>query len=134
MISEVSGPSPWQELLGAASPEVAVIATRAREVVRGAVPDALEEVDVSARMLGFTFAPGTYKGLFAGLVLHATHVNLMFSDGVALAGLDAGGLLEGTGKLARHIKLRTPAGAEVPRLAELVAAAAELRRLEPGPR
>ena len=35
----------------------------------GAVPDAAEEVDVSARMLGFTFATGTYKGLFAALIL-----------------------------------------------------------------
>ncbi|MFI5766849.1 hypothetical protein ACIA8F_38685 [Streptomyces sp. NPDC051563] len=61
-------------------------------------------------------------------------MNLIFSDGVALAGLDAGGLLKGTGKPARHIKLRTPAGAEDPRLAQLVAAAAERRRTGLGSR
>ncbi|CAM5618761.1 hypothetical protein SSPIM334S_02740 [Streptomyces spiroverticillatus] len=115
------GPEGWDVVVGAASEEVAGIARRAREVVRGVMPDAVEEVDEGARLLGFTFAPGTYKGLVVGLVLHARHVNLMFAEGAAL---DGGGLLEGTGKKARHIKLRAAEDAADPRIAALLAEAA----------
>ncbi|MFJ2739525.1 DUF1801 domain-containing protein [Streptomyces sp. NPDC087440] len=119
------GPEGWDVLLDAASDEVAGIARRAREIIRDAVPDASEEVDPSARLLGFTFAPGTYKGLFAGLILHTRHVNLMFSEGAELAAhSEAGALLEGTGKKARHIKLHTPEAAADPRITPLLHEAA----------
>ncbi|MFF9013383.1 hypothetical protein ACF09C_10515 [Streptomyces sp. NPDC014870] len=130
MTSENTRPQGWQDVLAGAEPIVALVARRAREVVNEAVPDAAEDVDVSARMLGFTFAPGTYKGLFAGLVLHTRHVNLMFSEGVALLPLDSAGLLTGTGKLARHIKLRTVPEVEDPHLAALLLAAAARRRAQ----
>lgn len=120
------GPEGWEALLDAASDEAAEIARRARLVVREVMPDATEELDPSARLLGFTFAPGTYKGLAVGIVLHTRHVNLMFSQGAELAAtLDAGALLDGTGKKARHIKLHDPSDLQDPRVTELLAAAAE---------
>ncbi|MGW8887220.1 DUF1801 domain-containing protein [Streptomyces sp. NPDC055749] len=124
------GPEVWETLLDAAGAEVAAIARRAREVVREAVPDAVEEVDVSARLLAFTFAPGTYKGIAAGLILHSGHVNLQFGEGVELAAHDPSGLLTGTGKKARHVKLHDPRDLEDPRVVELVVAAAARRRAQ----
>ncbi|MFD4375110.1 hypothetical protein ACFXKE_24160 [Streptomyces sp. NPDC059202] len=121
-------PEAWEALLDSASEEVATIARRAREVVRKAVPDAVEEVDTSARLLAFTFAPGTYKGIVTGLILHSQHVNLQFGEGVELAAHDPDGLLTGTGKKARHVKLRDPQAPEDPRVVRLVRAAATRRR------
>ncbi|MDI3419182.1 DUF1801 domain-containing protein [Streptomyces luteolus] len=128
MTNEV--PKAWQSCLEAANAEVAAIARRAREVVREAVPDAAEEVDVPARLLAFTFAPGTYKGIAVGLVLHSRHVNLQFGEGVELAAHDPDGLLTGTGKKARHVKLHAPEDPEDPRVVELVRAAAARRRAQ----
>jgi hypothetical protein len=89
-------------------PEVRQIAFKARELVRETTPDAIEEVDWSAKMIGFSFIPGTYKGLILTISPQKSYVNIIFSKGVELleAGLDANALLEGTGKKARHIKLR----------------------------
>ncbi|WAL97552.1 hypothetical protein [Streptomyces sp. Je 1-369] len=128
MVSTEPGPETWEELLGAAGDEVARTARQARVVADEAIPDAVEEFDAAARMLAFTFAPGTYKGLIAGVVLHARHVNLMFSEGVALEPYDTGGLLTGTGKWARHIKLHGPEDAADPGVAELLSVAARRRR------
>ncbi|MFI0978158.1 DUF1801 domain-containing protein [Streptomyces sp. NPDC021093] len=119
------GPEGWESLVEAASEEVAGVARQARQAARAAIPDATEELDVSARLLAFTFVPGTYKGLVAGLVLHTRHVNLMFGEGAELAATHAAGaLLEGTGKKARHIKLTAPEDLQDPRIAELLKAAA----------
>ncbi|MGR8010367.1 hypothetical protein [Streptomyces hypolithicus] len=56
-------PPSWTELFDANSPEVRQLARDARSVVRAAIPDAAEEVDGAARMIGYTCLPGTYKGL-----------------------------------------------------------------------
>lgn len=73
--------------------EVASVVDKVRAVVRAAVPEAVEEVDVQGRMVGYTFQPGTckgqpgtykgqpgtYKGLVAAIVAHRAYVNLMFA-------------------------------------------------------
>ncbi|WP_055474195.1 hypothetical protein [Streptomyces pathocidini] len=90
------------------------------------IPGAIEEVDTAAKLLGFTFQPGTYKGLITTVALHRSHVNLMFSKGAELAERDGGELLDGTGKRARHVKLRDLRQLEDARIRDLLAAAAEL--------
>jgi hypothetical protein len=96
-----------------------------RALVREVVPDAEEELDHSARLLGMTFQPGTYKGLIVAVAPHKAHVNLMFSRGVELLELDSAGLLEGTGKRARHIRFTDVGRLTDPGVRELVRAAAE---------
>lgn len=88
------------------------------------VGQAIEEVDPEARLNGYTHAPGTYKGLVAAIALHRGHVNIMFSRGAELVAIDDAGLLEGTGKRARHVKVRETAQLEDPALAHLLAEAA----------
>lgn len=114
-----------EALLASASEDVREVALQARAVVRDEVPDTLEEVEPSAKLIGFTFQPGTYKGLFAALTVHKAHLNLMFSDGVALADHDTSGLLEGTGKRARHIKLQNVEDLEEPGVRVLIREAAK---------
>jgi hypothetical protein len=89
------------------------------------IPDAVEEIDPADRLVGFTFIPGTIKGLIVAITLQKTYVNLMFSKGVELLPLDAAGLLEGTGKLARHIKVRSAATLEQPAVRTLIEQAAD---------
>lgn len=60
--------------------------------------------------------------------MHKAHVHLMFSDGVALAEHDTSGLLEGTGKRARRIKLRDPERLEHPGVRVLLREAAKRTR------
>ncbi|HSK90092.1 MAG TPA: DUF1801 domain-containing protein [Euzebyales bacterium] len=113
------------DLLAPFSPDVRQIALDLCALVRDVVPDATEEVDPSARLVAFTFIPGTYKGLFAAVALHRSHVNLMFSKGVELLGVDTSGLLEGTGKRARHIKFGERARVDTPDVRALIASAAK---------
>lgn len=84
------------------------VVQRLREVLGQWLPDAVEEPDLSARLIGFTYQPGTYKGLLVAIQLQRSHVNLMFARGAELLDHDTTGLLEGTGKRARHIKFREP--------------------------
>jgi hypothetical protein len=49
---------------------------------------------------------------------------VIFSKGVELMELDQTGLLEGTGKVARHIKFRDPARVDDPQVRTLLEAAA----------
>lgn len=97
-----------------------------RETVSELVPDAVEEPDAAAKMLGFTYQPGTYKGLILAIAPHAKHVNLMFSKGVELLDVDSGAILEGTGKKARHIKFRQVAEVANPDVHALIVEAARL--------
>lgn len=114
------------DLLAPYSAGVRALALELRALVRDAVPDAAEELDPSAKLIAFTFIPGTYKGLFVAIAPQKAHVNLMFSKGDELVDLDTSGLLEGTGRKARHIKFRDAERLTEPGVRTLVAAAAKL--------
>jgi hypothetical protein len=111
-------------LLAQFSPEVRDLAMKVRALVRTIISDALEEVDESARMIGFTYQPGTYKGLILTVSPQKSYVNVIFSKGVELMEFDSAGVLEGTGKLARHIKFRGPQRLDDPTVHALLAEAA----------
>lgn len=114
----------WVELLSGSSPAVRDLATRARVLIKSAIPVAIEEVDAPDHLIGFTFEPGTIKGLIVAITLQTTYVNIMFSKGAELTALDSAGLLEGAGKVARHVKVRTADQLDQPELRALIVAAA----------
>lgn len=95
-----------------------------RALVREVLPAASEELDPSAKLIAYTFLPGTYKGLVVAIAPQRKRVNLLIARGAELAEADLGGLLEGTGKKARHVKVADPAQAADPRLRALVEQAA----------
>jgi len=131
-MSDLPGPStpddPAARLLAAYPPDVLDLALRARAVVRELIPDAVEEVDPVSTLLGYTFRPGTYAGLILAIAPHQRHVNLVFAKGVELTQHDEGDLLEGDGKVARHLKVRSADRLDDPRARALVTQAAELTR------
>ena len=127
-VSGAAGSTPTDEafaaLLAGSTADVGDLATRARLLIKTTIPDAVEEVDPPDRLIGFTFIPGTIKGLIVAITLQTNYVNIMFSKGVELTELDPAGLLEGTGKRARHVKVRSAGDLDRPELRALIEAAA----------
>jgi hypothetical protein len=88
-----------------AGDDVAAIASAARRLVLDVLPDAREELDRGNRIVGYATGPRPMKDLWAGIAPHRHHVNLQLANGALLA--DPAGLVEGTGKRIRHVKLRS---------------------------
>jgi hypothetical protein len=84
--------------------EVQTLLSQARNTLREWLPDAGEGVDESARMIGYRYGPG-YKGMVCTLILSKSGVKLGIVSGAALA--DPHRLLAGSGKVHRHVQLRT---------------------------
>lgn len=83
-------------------------------------PDAVVTADADS--IGLGTAPG-YKGLVFTIMPASKHVTVGFAGGTTLP--DPAGLLEGAGKVHRHVKIRTDADLRRPELAELFTVALE---------
>ena len=64
------------------------------------------------------------NGLVYAIVVHKEHVNLEFANGIEL--LDPDGMLEGTGKKMRHVKIRNSEEIESKKLTNLIREALDL--------
>lgn len=89
-------------LLDAYAPAVRRLAGDARRYLRRCLPDASESVDEKARLIAYSYGPG-YKGLVCTLILSRSGVKLGLVGGAALP--DPHRLLEGNGKVHRHVPL-----------------------------
>ena len=107
-----------ERLLGSCEPGVAGLARRLCEMILELYPDAVVSVDRND--IGFGSGTG-YKGLVFVVALHRRHVNLGLYGGATLA--DPAGLMEGTGKVHRHVKIRQAGDLERPELRALMVAA-----------
>ena len=107
-----------EQFLDAYDPKVAKLALATRKLVLRLVPDADEKVLRPWK----TIAYGCKKK-FCAISPHARWVNLQFHSGGSLA--DPKGLLEGTGKSMRHVKISAAADLRGKPLADLIRAAAE---------
>ena len=115
----------FEQFLAPYSPEIRELAWKLRALVLEIFPDAIELPDPPAKLIGYGFDRG-YKGLVCGIALHKAHVNLMFAQGAELP--DPAGLLSGTGKRARHVKIRQPGDADRPEVRALVEVAVARKR------
>lgn len=95
-------------------------ATAARELLKAHLPHVAESLDESARLLGYSYAPG-YKGLVCTLIMSQTGVKLGIFRGSELP--DPKGLMAGEGKVHRHVQLRSAADTKKPGLGQLLKAA-----------
>lgn len=112
-------------LLDEFSPEVEHLATSVRVRIFELVPDAHEKVMRGYNSLSYGFASGM-KEQFAFIVLHRERVNLQLHRATELP--DPAGLLEGTGKVMRHVKVQTEETAQSGEVGELIESAAGLAR------
>lgn len=94
----------FDRFLGASTPEVADIARALRLAVLERFPDAVEWFDPGDGLLAFG-SRRAMGDLYFAIIPHKAHVNLQLVDGVDLPNPE--GRIEGTGKRARHVKVRT---------------------------
>src|SRR3990172_5857809 len=78
------------------------LARSARALILAVMPETIEQLDPSANLIAYGL-DRSYKGLICGITLHKLHINIMFAQGASLP--DPQGLLQGTGKLARHVRV-----------------------------
>jgi hypothetical protein len=92
------------KLLGEHSPELQAIERALRATIRREFPDAVEQVDFGNKLIAFGRSM-KMRGLLFAIIAHTTWVNLQLADGAELP--DPDGVIEGTGKRIRHIKVRS---------------------------
>jgi hypothetical protein len=99
------------KLLAEHPPEQQAIEHALRATIRREFPGAVEQVDFGNKLIAFGRSM-KMRGLLFALIAHKSWVNLQLADGAELP--DPNGLIEGTGKRIRHIKIRSVADASSP--------------------
>lgn len=102
------------------TPDVRDLALGARALILSVLPDATEHVYPGWKTIGYGCGAGMARQI-CYIAPGKAAVSLGFNQGTALP--DPQGLLTGTGKLLRHVKLRQPVDLAVPALRTLLVAA-----------
>src|SRR6516225_3692938 len=109
-----------ETFLAAYPPDVRELALATRDLLADALPGAAETIDASAKLFGYGYGPG-YKGLVCTLLLSKTGVKIGIARGSELP--DPMHLMQGNGKVHRHVQLQTIADLKQPGLKPLLKAA-----------
>lgn len=113
------------EFLSTHTPPVQEMALKTRELVLSLFPDAVKQIDVPGKLLGYGTAP-TYAGTVCVIMPLKDSLNLGFARGTSLP--DPAHKLQGTGKKARHIKFKSLDEIDDPAVRALLQAAIDLAR------
>lgn len=116
-----SGDTEFRAMLADVPEPVAQLALQARDLIFGVLPQTVEVVWPRQRIAGFGTGPKKMTEHFVWLAPHSKHLVLGFYYGTELPAPD--GLLEGTGQLMRHVKIRRAEDLANPDLRRLVAVA-----------
>jgi len=106
-------------LLAEHPPEQQAIERALRATIHHECPDGIEQVDFANKLIAFGRTM-KIRGLLFAIIAHKAHVNLQLADGVDLP--DPDGIIEGTGKRIRHIKVRSVEDASSPRVVAAIRA------------
>ena len=112
-------PQTWDAVLAEHEPPVADAARAVQRMVVESLPDAVVQFDPGNGLLAIGTSLKMRDLLFA-IIPHRAHVNLQLADGVDLP--DPSGVVEGTGKRIRHVKIRSADAAESPVVKAIVRA------------
>ena len=114
----------WIDLYVDAKPaELRDVAEKLRKLVKKTVKGTKESVN------SWKIPTFESNGPMCFFMVGKYHVTFGFLRGTSLP--DPAGLLEGTGKILRHVKLRTAEDVSAPALKKLIEAAARLNKKEP---
>src|SRR6476620_10654046 len=116
-------------LLKSYPPDVQALAAAARKQLCRLLPNVEEHADASAPVIAYGYGPG-YRGMVCTLLLSKSGVKVGLVRGSELP--DPHHLLEGSGKVHRHIPLRTPADLKRPGVTDLIKQTHAAWRLSPG--
>ena len=105
-------------------PDLAPAAEAARALILEVMPDAVEQFDLSASLIAYG-TDRTTRGLVCGIIYYSAHLNLIFARGAHLP--DPQGLLQGSGKHARHIRIQRVEDVHLPAVLSLCEQAVHLK-------
>ncbi len=108
----------FEEILAGRSAETAKLARAARHLIRQVDPDVVEVPWPKQGVIGYGIGPKKYSQHYAYLALYGDQVNLGFNQGSELD--DPAGLLGGSGKSFRHLRIGDLETLQQPELAELL--------------
>lgn len=114
------------DYLSGFSNEVQELVLKARALILSIMPETIEQLDPSIPMIAFG-TDRTYKGLICSITIFKAYINIMLAQGAKLP--DPEGLLRGTGKKARHIRIEKPADLDLPGVRAILVIA---RQYHPG--
>ena len=109
----------WDQNLASHTPDVQGAARALEAIIREELPDVVVQYDPGNGLLAFGRSMKMRDLLFA-LIPHAGWVNLQLADGALLPNPE--GLIEGTGKKIRHIKVRSAGFGGNPRVRSAIRA------------
>lgn len=115
----------FEEAIGEATENVQALARDARALIADIYPQATEVPWPRQQITGYGLGPKKMSEHFCYIGAHDAHVNLGFNYGADLP--DPEGLLQGTGKKFRHIKITQTAQVKQAGLRRLIEAAIEER-------
>ena len=118
------------DLLEPYSPEVQKLALATRAFVLRLIPNAIEMVDTKSKVIGFGFGSG-YKDMICSLLPAKSWVTLGIGGGAELP--DPQKLLEGSGKVHRHVKLKAESDLKTPALQAILKAGLQRWESRQGP-
>jgi hypothetical protein len=121
-------PQSWAAVLAEHDPVVSQAARAVEALIVASLPGAMIQFDPGNGLLAIGTSLKMRDLLFA-IIPHRAHVNLQLADGVDLP--DPNGLIEGTGKRIRHVKVRSAEAAASPAIHEIVRAQIDRRRKSP---
>jgi len=116
----------FDELVAGYDAEIEKIARRLRALILEVHPGAVEVVRLGDGAASYGIGPKKMSEAHTYIMPKAGYVNLGFFNGALLA--DPEGLVEGTGKRMRHVKVYASREAARPALRQLIAAALVERR------
>lgn len=111
----------FEEVLAASDAAAQETARALRALIADVYPEVVEVPWPNQRVAGYGLGPKKMTEHFCYLAAQRRYVNLGFKYGAALP--DPEGLLEGPGRLMRHVKVATAGEAERPALRRLLEAA-----------
>ena len=114
-----------ENFLAVYSPTVIKLTLKVRALILDVIPEAVEQVDAASKLIGYGFGL-KYEDLICVIMPLKSAVNLGFYRGTELP--DPKGLLEGTGKRNRHVKIKTEEEIENPSLRGLLEAAVATKK------
>jgi hypothetical protein len=115
----------FDEIVSKASPKARELAQKARELIRSVYPAVVEVPWPKQNVIGYGVGPKKMSEHFCYLSVSRNHINVGFMYGAELP--DAENILEGSGKLLRHVRITEPEQLANPALRELIKLASKHR-------
>ena len=116
----------FDEAISGTSSQVAEICRRLRDLIIEIYPDVVEVPWPNQKIIGYGVGPKKMSEHFCYIGAQTKYVNLGFYYGALLP--DPEGLLEGTGKKLRHIKVKEVDMVDQPALREMIEVSLDERK------